>query len=64
MGRENEQGEVVEVYLSGPEVTDASLAHLTGLAALESLHLAATQITDAGLVHLTGLTALATLDLH
>ena len=39
---QNEQGEVVEVYLSGSKVTDASLAHLTGLAALESLHLAVT----------------------
>ena len=31
---QNEQGEVVEVYLSGPKVTDAGLVHLTGLAAL------------------------------
>jgi len=60
---QNEQGEVVEVYLRGPEVTDASLAHLTGLAALESLHLAVTQVTDAGLAHLTGLTTLEDLDL-
>ena len=63
-GRENEQGEVVEVYLPGPEVTDASLAHLAGLTALELLILDGTQVTDAGLAHLTGLTALERLYLY
>ena len=62
-GRENEQGEVVEVYLPRPEVTDASLAHLAGLTALELLILDGTHVTDAGLAHLTGLTALKALDL-
>ena len=62
-GRENEQGEVVEVYLPGPEVTDASLAHLAGLTALELLILDGTQVTDAGLAHLSGLTALKDLRL-
>ena len=62
-GRENEQGEVVEVYLPGPEVTDASLAHLAGLTALELLILDGTQVTDAGLAHLSGLTALKELRL-
>ena len=58
---QNEQGEVVGVDLFdlfGRKVTDASLAHLTGLTALESLNLDGTQITDAGLVHLAGLMAL------
>ena len=62
-GRENEQEEVVEVYLPGPEVTDASLAHLAGLTALELLILDGTQVTDAGLAHLSGLTALKDLRL-
>jgi hypothetical protein len=56
--RPNEQGEVVEVNLIGSEVTDAGLAHLAGLTALEALDLDYTQVTDAGLAHLTGLTAL------
>ena len=60
---QNEQGEVVEVYLDGPKVTDAGLAHLAGLTALEQLHLDRTQVTDVGLVHLAGLTALKELDL-
>ena len=63
---QNEQGEVVGVDLFdlfGRKVTDASLAHLSGLTSLESLHLSRTQITDAGLAHLTGLTALEHLDL-
>ena len=57
-------GEVVEVVLIGDQVTDASLAHLTGLTALEELDLWGTQITDAGLVHLSGLPVLVTLDLR
>ena len=56
--RQNEQGEVVGVDLFGSEVTDAGLAHLTGLTALEVLDLEGTQVTDAGLAHLTGLTGL------
>ena len=55
---QNEQGEIVGVRLSGPEVTDAGLAHLAGLTALETLFLGVTQVTDAGLAHLAGLTAL------
>ena len=57
-------GEVVEVVLIGDQVTDASLAHLTGLTALNYLRLRDTQITDAGLAHLAGLPVLATLDLR
>ena len=62
--RQNEQGEVVTVALSRTRVTDADLAHLTGLAALERLWLADSQVTDAGLAHLTGLTALKELRLE
>jgi len=61
---QNEQGEVVEVRLSRTAVTDAGLAHLTGLTALEELDLWNTPITDAGVVHLTGLTALKRLYLN
>ena len=49
---QNEQGEVVGVALFGPKITDASLAHLTGLTAPESLNLAGTQVTDAGVAEL------------
>ncbi len=62
--RQNEQGEVVGVDLFGSEVTDAGLAHLTGLTALETLHLGDTQVTGSGLAHFTGLTALEVLDLE
>ena len=62
-GYENEQGEVVEFLIIGDQVTDAGLAHLAGLTALEFLHLGGTQVTDAGLVHLAGLTALEYLNL-
>ena len=59
VGHENEQGEVVVFTLIGDQATDASLAHLSGLTALEKLNLMfAEQVTDAGLVHLAGLTAL------
>ena len=34
------------------QVTDAGLAHLSGLKGLEELHIDGTQITDAGLAHL------------
>ena len=61
--RQNEQGEVEYVTLSGTEVTDAGLVHLAGLTALERLYLRGTQITNAGLAHLTGLTALEFLTL-
>ena len=61
---QNEQGEVVEVRLSRTAVTDAALAHLTGLTALEELDLWGTPITDAGLAHLAGLPALQSLFLY
>ena len=43
--------------------TNAGLAHLKNLTALESLDLRFTQITDAGLAHLKNLTALESLNL-
>ena len=48
--RQNEQREVDMVDLAGTEMTDAGLAHLIGLTALEGLNLGGTQVTDAGLV--------------
>ena len=39
---QNGQGEVVDVSLHDPEVTDADLAHFAGLAALEYLDLRGT----------------------
>ena len=60
---QNEQGEVVEVYLSRTRVTDADLAHLAGSHALQVLDLSRTRITGSGLAHLAGLTALEVLRL-
>jgi len=60
---QNERGEVVGVRLTGREVTDADLAHLTGLTALESLDLTDSRVTGPGLAHLAGLPALESLDL-
>jgi internalin A len=51
------------LVLNATQVTDAGLAHLSGLMTLERLTLVATQVTDAGLAHLTGLTGLETLNL-
>ena len=42
----------------GDAVTDASLAHLSGLTNLKVVFLNATAVTDAGLTHLSGLTNL------
>jgi len=52
------------VGLADTQVSDAGLAHLKGLTALEVLHLFGTQVSDAGLEHLKGLTALKQLTLH
>jgi len=54
---------VREVRLHVTQVSDAGLAHLKGLTALEVLYLDHTFVGDAGLAHLKGLTALETLDL-
>ena len=64
VSQKNEQGEVVEVYLSRTRVTDADLAHLAGSHALQLLDLSRTPITGPGLAHLAGLTALKRLDLN
>jgi Leucine-rich repeat (LRR) protein len=49
--------------LSYTEVSDADLAHLQALTALQSLDLSNTEMSDAGLAHLQTLTALQSLDL-
>ena len=46
------------VSLGYRKVTDVGLAHLTGLANLQTLVLTQTKVTDAGLAHLKGLTNL------
>ena len=46
------------------QVTDAGLAHLSGLKGLEELHIDGTQITDAGLAQSRGLTAMQILSLN
>jgi len=46
------------VALDGIQVSDAGLAHLKGLTALEELDLNYTPVSDAGLAHLKELTAL------
>ena len=56
--------QVCSVYLGNTQVTDAGLAHLKGLTALQGLDLENTQVTDAGLAHLKGLTRLRFLMLN
>ena len=60
---QNDEGEVDSVFLNGTQATDADLAHLSGVTALEMLWLRDTRVTDADLAHLSGVTALETLDL-
>ena len=48
----------VTVQLSGPEITDAQIAQLSGLVRLRGLDLRRTAVTDAGLALLSGLTNL------
>ena len=50
--------------LKGPEVTDATLAPVSGINSLVELRLGNTKITDAGLKQLSGLTHLQTLGLE
>jgi hypothetical protein len=49
------------VLLSGPEVTDACLAHLRGMTQLKDLSLESAAVTDAGLAQLKGLNQLTQL---
>ncbi|MFN0056482.1 MAG: hypothetical protein ACKV0T_30410 [Planctomycetales bacterium] len=56
--------DVVEVYLTDTQFTDAGLRHLEALSALRLLNLRGTQSSDAGLVHLEALSHLETLDLN
>jgi hypothetical protein len=56
--------EVKSLYLSGMQVTDAGLAHLSGLSSLHILNLDGTQVGDAGLAHLSGLSSLQDLYLN
>ena len=55
---------VTLVDLSGSDVTDAELEHLSGLTRLNFLFLHDTQVTDAGLEHLNGLKNLVILYLN
>lgn len=52
------------LHLSGTQLTDAGLVHLTSLTNLEHLNLDNTHITDAGLVRLAELRRLKSLRLH
>ena len=56
--------ELKVLRLSGTQITDAGLIHLTGLTGLEELDLRGTQISNAGLVHLKGLSGLYALNLR
>ncbi|MGH7140721.1 MAG: leucine-rich repeat domain-containing protein [Pirellulales bacterium] len=56
-------GSLITLNASYADITDAGLAHLTGLRRLESLNLNFTGITDAGLVHLSQLRQLEDLNL-
>jgi hypothetical protein len=46
--QKDDDGRVVSIHLSGPQVTDAGLEHLKGLTSLKSLSLHNTQVTGAG----------------
>jgi hypothetical protein len=56
-------GQLQDLSVSSPRITDAGLAHLQGLTNLSALVLNGTQISDAGLPNLKGLTRLTFLDL-
>jgi Leucine-rich repeat (LRR) protein len=55
---------VVNVGLSGTQITEFGLVQLGGLTELQTLRLEGTQVTDAGLEHIKGLTKLQILVLH
>jgi hypothetical protein len=54
----DEKGQLLQVTLKGPEVTDSGLKHLKGLTNFKALVLDKTRVTDAGLERLNGLTNL------
>ena len=56
--KRDDAGRIVEVDLGERQTTDADLANLVGLRAIEELSLHQTRITGAGMVHLKGLTTL------
>lgn len=55
---------VINVSMGNPDVTDETLAHLTGLTTLKDLDLDTTQVTPNGLRQLTPLEHLETLRLN
>ena len=59
--KQDDQGNVVELNLSGSKLTDAGLVHLKRQTTLQTLNLINTTITDTGLLHLKGHTNLKTL---
>jgi hypothetical protein len=52
------------VDLSGSEITDAEIIHLTGLTELDWLSLADTAVTDIGMAYLSKLKMLRVVDIH
>ncbi len=58
VGSTERHNQLRELYLISSHTTDAGLAHLRRLAALETLDLSFSEVTDAGLVHLAGMTRL------
>jgi mono/diheme cytochrome c family protein len=52
------------LYLNKTQITDAGMAHLSGLKQLRRLHLANTAITSAGVKQLEGLENLETLNIY
>jgi len=60
----DEHGTIRNAALWAPEVTDAALADLQGLAHLKGVVLAAPEVTDAGLEHIRGLANLEWLSLQ
>ena len=58
-----QKGQVQEVTLTGPRISDPDLVCLRGLAGIEILNLTKTRVSDAGLENLKGLTSLKQLSL-
>src|SRR5437899_3117406 len=62
--RAEADGAVVQVTLTGPAVTDASLKDLPGLQQLQALDLIKTAVSDAGLKEIARCPELQTLNLR